>query len=90
MSQHRNIAEFLRGLDKHGYRLLELQMCMAKEARIMICDFGLSKEKFCELAGIPESEYDNHIWGSYEFSTSWILFQFCIKPQQTQQVLSIQ
>ena len=62
------IRKFLSTLSPADIRYLEIQLAMARDARKMIEEFKLSKERFCELLQISsKKEYELYLNGGFNY-----------------------
>lgn len=61
----KEIRAFLNTLNSAELRYLKIQMSMAEDARHLIADHSLSKEEFCELLKIKETEYESYLAGGF-------------------------
>lgn len=62
------VRQFLSSLNETERRYLELQSQMSRQARELIKEFRIDKERFCELMSIKPSQYKTYLNGSYNYS----------------------
>ena len=72
------IRRFLTDLDDLDFRYLNIQLSMARDARNLIAEFNLSKEKFCELLQISIREYKKYINGGFNYDIKKMAIMQCV------------
>lgn len=63
----KKIRTFLSKLTDVEFRYLRIQESMANDARNLIQEFNLSKEQFCDLMEIKETEYTSYLNGGFNY-----------------------
>jgi transcriptional regulator with XRE-family HTH domain len=61
------IRKFLTNLNDVDFRYLNIQLSMARDARNLLQQFNLTKERFCELLEISPREYQKYINGGFNY-----------------------
>lgn len=72
------VRKFLTDLDDLDFRYLNIQLSMARDARNLIQEFNLSKEKFCELLEISPREYKKYINGGFNYDIKKMAIMQCV------------
>jgi hypothetical protein len=75
------VRKFLTDLDDLDFRYLNIQLSMARDARNLIQEFNLSKEKFCELLQISIREYQKYINGGFNYDIKKMAIMQCVLVQ---------
>ena len=88
----KKIREFLGNLTDHEYRFIRIQISLANDARKIISDFNVSKERFCELIELDLSDYDAYVKGGFEYTVDKMALlnaAFCtLKAEQAEKEAS--
>jgi hypothetical protein len=71
------VRKFLTDLDDLDFRYLNIQLSMARDARNLIAEFNLSKEKFCELLQISIREYQKYLNGGFNYDIKKMAIMQC-------------
>ena len=72
------VRKFLTDLNDVDFRYLNIQLSMALDARNLIQEFNLSKEKFCELLEISPREYQKYINGGFNYDINKMAIMQCV------------
>ena len=75
------VRKFLTDLNDVDFRYLNIQLSMARDARNLIQEFNLSKEKFCELLEISPREYQKYINGGFNYDIKKMAIMQCVWVQ---------
>jgi len=75
------IRKFLTNLNDVDFRYINIQLSMARDARNLIQEFNLSKEKFCELLKISHREYQKYINGGFNYDIEKMALMQCAWAQ---------
>jgi hypothetical protein len=62
------VRQFLAKLDDIDFRYLRIQINVANDARNIVHEFKLTKERFCELMDIKPSVYKKYMQGGFNYS----------------------
>lgn len=88
MEKSKEIRKFLTGLTDVEFRYLRIQISLANDARNMIDEFKLSRERFCELMQLKPSQYNQYIKGGFDYTIKHMaLLQaayFTLKSEQAE------
>ena len=71
------VRKFLTELNDVDFHYLNIQLSMARDARSLIREFNLSKEKFCELLEISPREYQKYINGGFNYDIKKMALMQC-------------
>lgn len=66
----KKVGKFLKGLTEVEFRYLQLTMQVVHGIKILFNKYNLTKERFIELFGINEKDYNNYISGNYVYRIS--------------------
>ena len=72
------VRKFLTDLDDLDFTYLNIQLSMARDARNLIAEFNLSKEKFCELLQISIREYQKYLNGGFNYDIKKMAIMQCV------------
>jgi predicted transcriptional regulator len=72
------VRKFLTDLNDLDFRYLNIQLSMARDARNLIKEFNLSKEKFCELLEISPREFQKYINGGFNYNIKKMAIMQCV------------
>lgn len=70
MSKDKNnkVNKFLSELNDWEFRHLELIVSLVSSIKALNENYMLTRERFCELLKINDSDYENYLKGNYEYT----------------------